>query len=199
MAVHASCSWSTLIWQMKTFGIVHGPRGHDEPRQTSSSFHLQKAQNLEEQTTEAIMVLKGNNNVLLSLRDFYQRLRENEMFPLKDTCGSYLSEFATQVDSFIYDSNMQIERGRLLADNVAARRTMVRLRMTIAPLLGVSTHSSQILQHLQSQATEKMEQLTTRMQKDSLTVRIIAFLTFLYLPATFVSVNSISSQIPLLN
>lgn len=184
---------------MKTFGIVHGPRGHDEPRQTSSSFHLQKAQNLEEQTTEAIMVLKGNNNVLLSLRDFYQRLRENEMFPLKDTCGSYLSEFATQVDSFIYDSNMQIERGRLLADNVAARRTMVRLRMTIAPLLGVSTHSSQILQHLQSQATEKMEQLTTRMQKDSLTVRIIAFLTFLYLPATFVSVNSISSQIPLLN
>ena len=34
-----------------------------------------------------------------------------------------------------------------------------------------------------------MEQLTTSMQKDSLTVRIIAFLTFIYLPATFVSVT----------
>ena len=33
-----------------------------------------------------------------------------------------------------------------------------------------------------------MEQLTTSMQRDSLTVRIIAFLTFIYLPATFVSV-----------
>ena len=138
------------------------------------------------------MVLKGNRNVLLSLRDFYQRLRKNDSFPLKDKCGSDLSAFGTQVESFMYDSNMQIERGRLLADNIAARRTMVRLRITIAPLLGVSAHPSQILQHLQSQATEKMETLTTSMQKDSLTVRIIAFLTFLYLPATFVSVISIS-------
>ena len=138
------------------------------------------------------MVLKGNNNVLLSLRDFYTHLRLNDLFPLKDTCDSDLSAFATQVDSFIYDSNMQIERGRLLADHIAARRNMVRLGMTIAPVVRRSAYLSQILQHLQSQATEKMEKLTTSMQKDSLTVRIIAFLTFLYLPATFVSVSSIS-------
>ena len=181
-----------LMGQMKTFGVVHGPRGHDEPRQTSSSYHLQKAQNLEEQTTEAIMVLKGNSNVLLSLRDFYQHLRENDLFPLKDTCGSDLSAFTNQVDSFIYDFNMQIERGRLLADNIAARRTMVRLEMETAAVLGMPAHPLQILQHLQSQATEKMEKLTTNMQKDSLTVRIIAFLTFLYLPATFVSVRILS-------
>lgn len=177
---------------METFSVVHGPRGHHEPRETSSSFHLQMAQNLEEQTTEAIMVLKGNSNVLLSLRDFYQHLREDDQFPLRDTCSSDLSAFATQIDSFIYDSNMQIERGRLLANTIAARRTMVRLGMTIAPLLGRSAHLSQILQHLQSQTTEKMENLTTSMQKDSQTVRIIGFLTFLYLPATFVSVSSIS-------
>ncbi len=48
---------------------------------------------------------------------------------------------------------------------------------------------TQILQHLQSQATEKMEKLTSSMQRDSHTVRIIAFLTFVYLPATFVSVS----------
>ena len=125
---------------METFGVVHGPRGHDEPRQTSSSFHLQKAQYLEEQTTEAIMVLKGNSKVLLSLRDFYQNLRKNDLFPLKDTCGSDLSAFASQVDSFIYDSNMQIERGRLLADNIAARRTMVRLGMKNAPILSMSAY-----------------------------------------------------------
>ena len=81
------------------------------------------------------MVLKGNNNVLLSLRDFYQNLRKSDLFPLRDTCGLELSAFATQVDSFISDSNMQIERGRLLADNIAARRTVVRLRMTTHPLL----------------------------------------------------------------
>ena len=54
----------------------------------------------------------------------------------------------------------------------------------------LTTDSHQILQHLQSQATEKMENLTTSMRKDSLTVRVIAFLTFLYLPATFVSVTT---------
>ena len=80
------------------------------------------------------MVLKGNSNVLLSLRTFYQHLRKNDLFPLKDTCGSDLSAFAEQVESFIYDSNMQIERGRLLADNIATRRTMVRLEMKTAPL-----------------------------------------------------------------
>ena len=47
----------------------------------------------------------------------------------------------------------------------------------------------QILQHLQSQATEKMENLTTSMQRDSTTVRIIGTMTFLYLPGTFVSVS----------
>lgn len=177
---------------METFSVVHGPRGHDEPQQTSSSSHLQMAQKLEEQTTEAIMVLKGNSNVLQSLRDFYQHLRADDQSPFTATCSSDLSAFAAQIDSFIYDSNMQIERGRLLADTIAARRTMVRLAMTTEPLLGRSAHLSQILQHLQSQATEKMENLTTSMQRDSLTVRIIGFLTFLYLPATFVSVSSIT-------
>ena len=123
--------------KLQTFGVVHGPRGHDEPMQTCSSFHLQQAQNLEEQTAEAIMVLKGNNNVLLSLRDFYQDLRKNDLFPLKDTCASDLSAFVTQIDGFISDANMQIERGTLLANNIAARRTMVRFDVNFLPCQNV--------------------------------------------------------------
>jgi len=52
-------------------------------------------------------------------------LLENSQTHLKASCGSDLSSFAMQVDGFIYDSNMQIERGKLLADIVAARKTMV--------------------------------------------------------------------------
>lgn len=73
------------------------------------------------------MVMRGNSNVLGSLRDFYRNLRENDQFPLKTTCGPDVSSFTAQVDSFIYDSNMQNERGRLLAENIAARKTMVGL------------------------------------------------------------------------
>jgi hypothetical protein len=54
----------------------------------------------------------------------------------------------------------------------------------------------QILQHLQSQATEKMETLTISMhkigalsQKEAIAMRIITVVTLIYLPATFVSVS----------
>jgi hypothetical protein len=54
----------------------------------------------------------------------------------------------------------------------------------------------QILQHLQTQATMKMEILTVNMQnigvlaqKEAIAVRIITVLTLIYLPATFVSVS----------
>ena len=95
------------------------------PQQISTSLHLQKAQKLEEDTAEAMMVMRGNSNVLQSLRDFYQSLQRNSQFPLKDTCASEIATFAAQVDGFIYDSNMQIDRAKLLGENIAARRTMV--------------------------------------------------------------------------
>jgi hypothetical protein len=54
----------------------------------------------------------------------------------------------------------------------------------------------QILQHLQSQATEQMEDLTkltikigTMSQREAIAVRIITVVTLIYLPATFVSVS----------
>ena len=114
-----------LIQKLQTFSVVHGPREQEQARETFSSFHLQTAQRLEEETTEAIMVLKGNSNVLASLRNFYQDLQQNDTFTLKDTCGQDLAVFTTQVGSFTQDSNMQIERGRLLADTVAGRKTVV--------------------------------------------------------------------------
>ena len=172
---------------------MYGSRARDEYRQTYSSSHLQKAQNIDEQTGEAVMVLEGNIGVLSALRDFYKNLLLDGRFPLKDTCASDLSLFATQIDNIIHDSKMQIARGQLIARIIAARKTIVCTFYLFIFALGLFARwaltETQILQHLQSQATEKMEQLTISMQRDSLTVRIIAFLTFIYLPATFVSVS----------
>ena len=114
------------------------------------------------------MVLEGNSDILTSLKRFYDGLRTNDRFPLKTSSGEELASFASQIDSFIYDSKLQIARGQLLAKIVSARKSI-------------------ILQHLQSQATEQMQQLTVSMQRDSTTVRIIGLMTFLYLPGTFVS------------
>jgi hypothetical protein len=52
------------------------------------------------------------------------------------------------------------------------------------------------MQHLQSQATEKMEILTEKMhkigsmsQREAVAMKIITVVTLIYLPATFVSVS----------
>lgn len=54
-----------------------------------------------------------------------------------------------------------------------------------------------VSQHLQSQATEKMEDLTLNMgqigadsQKETIAMRIITVVTLVFLPATFVSVSA---------
>ena len=73
------------------------------------------------------MVLQGNIDVLSSLRDFYQSLAENSQFLLKQQSSLDILSFAKQVDSFIYDSNMQIKRGKLLAEIISGRKTIVRI------------------------------------------------------------------------
>lgn len=45
------------------------------------------------------------------------------------------------------------------------------------------------MQHLQSQAAEEMKFLASQSQKEAIAMRVIAFITMVYLPATFVSVS----------
>ena len=112
---------------LQTYLLVYNPRGHDEYQQKYSTGHLQEAQNLEEQTDEAVMVLEGKIGVLSALRSFYHELGENHQFPLRNNCIGDLSSFTKQVDSFIYDSKMHIARGQLIAKIIAARKTIVRV------------------------------------------------------------------------
>ena len=71
------------------------------------------------------MVMRGNRNVLQSLQSFYRNLQCNDQFPLKTSCESDIFSFAAQVGSFVYDLEIYIDRGKLLAENIAARKTMV--------------------------------------------------------------------------
>jgi len=121
------------------------------------------------------VVSKANADVLTSLRKYYENLLENKAFNLKDACGEDIIQFATQVNNMIYDSRMQIARAKLLVQIIDDRKSL-------------------ILQHLQSQATEKMETLTRSMhkiglmsQKEAIAMRIITVVTLIFLPATFVS------------
>lgn len=139
------------------------------------------------------MVLEANTDVLASLRDFYKQLSENKQFDLRASCESHLLEFVSEINDMIYDSKMQIARGKVLVKITADRKSLVRLPKSA---LVHTAQCIQILQHLQSQATEQMEDLTrltikigTMSQREAIAVRIITVVTLIYLPATFVSVS----------
>ena len=77
------------------------------------------------------MVLDANNDILRSLQSFYHHLAKADSFPLRQTCSGHIESFSNQVDGFIKDMQMQISRAKLLAQVIAARKTIVRP----APLL----------------------------------------------------------------
>jgi hypothetical protein len=130
------------------------------------------------------MVLEANNDVITSLRKFYQNLLRKKEFKLRTVCKADIITFANKLDDMIYDSKMHIARAKVLVQITADRKGL-------------------ILQHLQSQATQKqssateeMERLTESMhkigmnaQKEAIAMRIITVVTLIFLPATFVSVS----------
>ncbi|OCK89415.1 uncharacterized protein K441DRAFT_644795 [Cenococcum geophilum 1.58] len=187
LAVHLLNShWSTEDWRWyvqwledvvdnETHIAVWGPRGMGEHRREYRPDDLQAVQDYEDKTNEVVMVLEANMDVLISLRKFYENLLKNKNFDLKEACEEDILQFATQVNNMIYDSRMQIARAKLLVQIIDDRKNL-------------------ILQHLQSQATESMEDLTRKMhnigimaQKEAVAMRIITVVTLIFLPATFVS------------
>lgn len=71
------------------------------------------------------MVLQANSDVLKSLQRFYERLLENQHFPLKAACREDILDFAMQIEDMIYDSNMQVARAKVLVQITEDRKTLV--------------------------------------------------------------------------
>ena len=55
--------------------------------------------------------------------------------------------------------------------------------------------NKQVQQHIQARATDRVEKLTLQQQDEAKIMRVIAVLTLIYLPATFVSVCTYNTSI----
>ena len=110
---------------------VHNRRIHEEYPQIYSPGDLDALRNLQEQTKQALQVLKGNIGVFSGLRDFYHELGENDRFPLRDNCVGDISSFTRQIDNFIDETKRYLAQGQLIAKIIDARETIV----CISPLL----------------------------------------------------------------
>ena len=124
------------------------------------------------------MALESNAKILRALHRFYTNLVARKDFPdaLKLACEDSLHAFFSQLDEIVGDFDMQIARAKVLTNVISDRKELV-------------------LQHLQSQVSERTEQLNRNLEREAVVMRIITIVTLLYLPATFVSVSPTSESI----
>ncbi|KAF2400194.1 hypothetical protein EJ06DRAFT_420307 [Trichodelitschia bisporula] len=188
------CQWAAGEWRWYIQwieGLVHQEirlgntsaefRGRRNVRNYTTD-NLQNLQFYEDRTKEIGMVLESNVDVMSSLRSFYEGLLGNRDVSLGQGAYNDVRSFAAQVNDVAHDLNVQIKRAQLLATQIADGKRLV-------------------LQHLQSQATERIERLTQSSlrlagethkmgpssQKESLLMRVVAIVVLIFLPATFVS------------
>jgi hypothetical protein len=157
---------------------IYGTRGEGYAHREYKPFHIQDLQHWQDKTHEAVMVIESNIAVMASLSKFYTNLLVNKDFPdtLKNTCEEQTRTFIAHLDETTNDFKMQGSRAGLLANIISDRKEL-------------------ILQHMQSQATERTERLNKNLEREAIVMRIITLVTLLYLPATFVSVSSAHQHI----
>ncbi|KAK5062483.1 hypothetical protein LTR84_004555 [Exophiala bonariae] len=170
----AYIQWLEEVIEQSTGDAIYGPRNEKiETKYTPDN--IQNVQYYEDRTNEAIMILESNAEVLTALSAYYGGLLTETDFPLRQSCRNSIIDFARQLQDAVHDTKMQASRAKLVG-RIAADRKML-----------IQSHLTSQATAFQNEATKKMETMTGIAQRDAITVKIITFITLIYLPATFVS------------
>ncbi|KAK3365513.1 hypothetical protein B0T24DRAFT_636007 [Lasiosphaeria ovina] len=131
-------------------------------------FKLTAVQITEDKINKAVLTLNANARVLESLDSFYRRLLDHPEFQANPRYKGYIDHFSMQLRDYVYDTRMFSERAQTLGKIVGDRKNLVQ-------------------QRLQARATDRVEKLTLQQHLEAKIMRVIAVMTLIYLPATFVS------------
>lgn len=189
-------------------------RGNSKVVETDDSdfsvSKLQSIQHLEEKANETLLVMEINSNILQELSDYYAGLQQRPIWQDdfgKDTKDS-ISRFQNAISSSV--SDLKIQRSRLSAlirmlgkrkDLVGPDNLLFEVLLTHVQLFGLLDHKNVLTnQHTSVRAqesAEKMEKLTVHMkeialktEEETVSMRIVTYVTLAFLPGTFVSVSA---------
>jgi hypothetical protein len=87
---------------------------------------LMDIQALEENANDVLSQLKSNNSILRALSRFYTRLGNNADFSQRTQCKPDIGTFTSNLQYIVDETNLQIERTRLLCQTTANRKALVR-------------------------------------------------------------------------
>ncbi|KAK3047554.1 hypothetical protein LTR09_011059 [Extremus antarcticus] len=166
--------------------------GRDEQQGTSFD-QLQDVHFVEEKTNEALLVVKGNQDVLDSLRQHYQdsfdMLRYDDDLDVSQFQA--IPRFRDRVERVQKELVMQQHRLETLLKMIADRRSL--LQSTVQHR---STLMNYMLAEKAQESTDNMAKMTHEMQNiaqstktETVSMRIVTFVTLVYLPGTFISVS----------
>ncbi|KAK1495486.1 hypothetical protein CTAM01_08615 [Colletotrichum tamarilloi] len=187
MDVHlALASWATSEWRwnirfleeraeiLTLKATLVKEKAHIETLDPGS---LSSVQRWEEKTTDTVMSMESNVNILKLLQRFYKDLLKDSDFPQRErrACQQGVKNFCSQLEELICEMQMQIARARVLMKVLAERKMM-------------------LIQNLQAQSAIISSRLAASMYDqadrsaiEAIAVRIVTIVTVVYLPATFSS------------
>ena len=189
-------------------GSADQPQAGSQPEFSFSD--LQRIQFIEEKANETLLVLKANITVLTELRQHYRSLLESENWPpeLGLECKCEIDRFEKRVSHIENDLRMQQSRTETLLRLLADRKSLVIVRSSrflrnmanSVQLYGILQHQSmEVSKLLASRAqhsadnmegmTRDMHEIAHKTKQETISMRIITFVTLFFLPGTFISVR----------
>lgn len=189
------------------------PRKTYEPVQGPADYFkfgdLRRLLFLEEKVINALTVIESNASVIARMHDYYKSVTSAPEWPsdLTQQCGLDLKRFLSGLQSVQSNLSLQEERAKSLLKNMENQRTMVSAQDDSAAHLLTSWQLYGILEYENIKAAKAstqqtldsattMEELTHEMAGVAFTtarqtafMTLIAFVTVVYLPATFISVR----------
>ncbi|KAL8793423.1 MAG: hypothetical protein Q9195_004009 [Heterodermia aff. obscurata] len=162
----------------------HPQRPHS--RQGFSFADLQRAQNIEEKAKAAILVLKNNISVFTDLMNYYKTIVTYQGWPsrLATQCHEDMLRFEQDLSSIKNDMLLQLSRVETLLQLSADRKSL---------LYGIldtqNTEATKVATENMQRMTAEMHEIALKTKQETISMRIITFVTLCFLPGTFISVG----------
>ena len=174
-----------------------------EKQQEFSFTDLQRIQNIEEKANSATLILKTNISVLVDLKTYYRTTAAFDDWPndLPSKCEGDVLRFEQRLASIEKDMQMQQSRLKTLLRLIADRKSLVSPARPFSCFIETDRNKLHgILQMQRTKAnqastenmqsmTEEMHQIALKTKKETISMRIITFVTLCFLPGTFISVG----------
>ncbi|MCJ1460308.1 hypothetical protein MMC28_010687 [Mycoblastus sanguinarius] len=166
-----------------------------EKQQEFSFTDLQRIQDIEEKANAAMLILKSNITVLTELKQYYRTIAAFQGWPseLTSHCKGDVLRFEQHLTSIENDLQMQHSRIETLLRLIADRKSLVECLDHFA---SQKANMTKLYGILDSQNTGNMQRMTADMheiaiktKQETISMRIITFVTLCFLPGTFISVG----------